>query len=47
MCFLDILITNNIRYDNYKLIKVYTGLNLHEYVQPIIYKLNKQNKLVI
>ena len=49
MCCLDILLTNNIRYDNYelKLNKVYTGLNLREHIQPIIDKLNEDNKFVI
>ena len=43
MCCLDILLTNGIKYNIY----VYTGLNLREHVQPIIDKLNEDNKLVI
>lgn len=48
MCCLDILLTNGIRYNIYELTlnRVYTGLNLREHVQPIIDKLNEDNKLV-
>lgn len=47
MCCLDILRTNDIRYNSYELTlnRVYTGLNLREHVQPIIDKLNEENKL--